>query len=134
MEDINKVALTGRLTRDPEVKATASGTSVLSFGLAFNGSKRDASGAWVDVPNFIDCVMFGARAEALGRYLRKGHKIAVGGKLRFSSWEKDGQKRSKIELNLDDVVMMDGNKTAQQQQPAQQAAGDYGYYDDEMPF
>lgn len=104
---INRVILTGNLTRDPELRATAGGTQVLSFGIAVNDRRRNPqTGEWEDYPNFIDCTMFGTRAEAVSRYLAKGNKISLEGKLRYSSWERDGQRRSKIEVIVDEIEFM----------------------------
>ena len=98
---INRVNITGNLTRDPELRATAGGTQVLSFGVAVNDRRRNPqTGEWEDYPNFVDCTMFGTRAEAVSRFLAKGNKVAIEGKLRYSSWERDGQRRSK----LDDIL------------------------------
>ena len=92
---INRVNISGNLTRDPELRATSSGTQVLSFGVAVNDRRRNPqTGNWEDYPNFVDCTMFGTRAEAVKRYLSKGSKVAIEGKLRYSSWERDGQRRS----------------------------------------
>lgn len=75
MSDINNVSLTGRLTRPPELRTTAGGTQLLSFTLAFNTSVRNRqTGEWDERGNFIDCTIFGKRAEALSRYLAKGQK------------------------------------------------------------
>ena len=72
---------------------------VLGFGVAVNDRRKNQqTGEWEDYPNFIDCTMFGARAESLSRYLDKGAKVSIEGKLRWSQWERDGQKRSKIEV------------------------------------
>lgn len=105
---INRVNISGNLTRDPELRMTGSGTQILAFGVAVNDRRRNPqSGEWEDVPNFIDCVVFGARAEPLSRFLSKGSKVAVEGKLRYSSWEtKDGQKRSKLEVVVDEVEFL----------------------------
>ena len=104
---INRVNISGNLTRDPELRATASGMPVLSFGVAVNDRrKNNATGQWEDYPNFIDCTMFGARAEAIHRFIGKGAKVAIEGKLRYSTWEKDGQKRSKIEVIVDEIEFM----------------------------
>ena len=127
--------ITGNLTRDPELRATQSGTQVLHLGVAVNDRRRNPqTGNWEDYPNFIDCVMFGTRAEAIQRYLSKGTKVAIEGRLRYSSWERDGQKRSKIEVVVDEIEFMssrqgggnfNGGGYAQQQggyaAPAQQA-------------
>lgn len=104
---INKVFLTGNLTRDGELRTTASGVNVLNFGLAVNDRVRNAStGEWEDYPNFINCVMFGPRAEKVVQYLKKGLKVSLCGRLRYSSWDADGQKRSKLEVIADDVEFM----------------------------
>ena len=105
---INKVMATGNLTRDPELRATPAGTQVLHFGVAVNDrAKNQQTGEWEDRPNFVDCVIFGARAEAMARILAKGMKVAVEGKLRYSAWQdKEGKRRSKLEVVCDDVDMM----------------------------
>lgn len=104
---INRVNISGNLTRDSELRATAGGVQVLRFGVAVNDRRRNPeSGEWEDYPNFVECVMFGARAEAVGRYLLKGTKVAIEGKLRYSSWEKDGQRRSRLEVIVDEVEFM----------------------------
>ena len=97
---INRVNITGNLTRDPELKSTAGGTQVLRFGVAVNDRvKNQQTDKWEDRPNFVDCVTFGRRAEALANILTKGMKVAVEGRLRYSSWEaQDGSKRSKLEV------------------------------------
>lgn len=104
---INRVNISGNLTRDPELRATAGGTQVLSFGVAVNDRRRNQqTGEWEDYPNFVDCTMFGSRAEAVSRYLNKGSKVAIEGKLRYSSWERDGQRRSKLEVIVDEIEFM----------------------------
>jgi single-strand DNA-binding protein len=106
---INRVLITGNLTRDPELKATGSGMSVLKMGVAVNDRRKNPqSGEWEDAPNYIDVVMFGTRAESVSRFLSKGSKVAIEGKLRWSSWDdKDtGAKRSKIEVVADDIEFM----------------------------
>ena len=154
---INRVNITGNLTRDPELRATASGTQVLSFGVAVNDRRRNAqTGDWEDYANFVDCTMFGNRAEAVGRFLAKGMKVAIEGKLRYSSWERDGQKRSKLEVIVDELDVMvrrDGQAQPQQSladtvpvQPQAQAAPQWNaqqayaaapqpeFYDEDVPF
>lgn len=104
---INRVVISGNLTRDPEMRATTSGVQVLSFGVAVNDRRRNPqTGEWEDYPNFVDCTMFGTRAEAVSRYLSKGSKVAIEGKLRYSSWERDGQRRSKLEVIVDEIEFM----------------------------
>ena len=104
---INRVNISGNLTRDPELRATAGGTQVMSFDVAVNDRRRNPqTGDWEDYPNFVDCTMFGTRAEAVSRYLSKGSKVAIEGKLRYSSWERDGQRRSKLEVVVDEIEFM----------------------------
>lgn len=122
---INIVAISGNLTRDPELRMTPGGTQVLNFGVAVNDrAKNQQTGEWEDRPNFIDCVLFGNRADALSRILRKGIKVSVSGSLRWSQWERDGQKRSKVEVVADEVVLMQAQQDGHQQpaypQPAYQ--------------
>lgn len=114
---INRVVVSGNLTRDPELRATPGGTQVLGFGVAVNDRRRNQqTGEWEDYPNFIDCTMFGNRAEALSRILRKGMKVAIEGRLRYSSWEdkNGGGRRSKVEIIPDEVVLMSQNPNGQQ--------------------
>ena len=104
---INRVIVSGNLTRDPELRSTASGLPVLNFGVAVNDRRKNQqTGEWEDYPNFIDCTMFGARAESLSRFLNKGTKVSIEGKLRWSQWEREGQKRSKIEVIVDELEFM----------------------------
>ena len=116
---INRVNITGNLTRDPELRSTAGGMAVLGFGVAVNDRRKNQqTGQWEDYPNFVDCTMFGNRAEALSRILRKGMKVAIEGKLRYSSWEdkNGGGRRSKIEIIPDEVELLSQNANAQQPQ------------------
>ena len=104
---INRVIISGNLTRDPELRRTQSGMAIMSFGVAVNDRRRNQqTGEWEDYANFVDCTMFGNRAESLSNYLSKGTKVAIEGKLRWSQWERDGQKRSKIEVIVDEVDFM----------------------------
>lgn len=144
---INRVNISGNLTRDPEVRSTPSGTQVLTMGVAVNDRRRDPqTGEWKDYPNYIDCVVFGNRAEALSRILRKGQKVAIEGKLRWSQWQdrETGKNRSKIEVIVDEVEFLSsrqGQPAGQapaysapaQQAPAQQAGGVYGAAPAPMP-
>lgn len=113
---MNIVAIAGNITRDPELRATQRGMSILSFGLAVNDRKKNQqTGEWEDYANFIDCSMFGSRAESLSRYLSKGTKIAVQGRLHYSTWEKNGEKRSKLEVYVDELEFM---SRREEQQPS----------------
>ena len=104
---INRVLISGNLTRDPELRRTQSGMAILGFGVAVNDRRRNPqTGEWEDYANYIDCTIFGNRGEALSSILTKGMKVAIEGKLRWSQWERDGQKRSKIEVIVDEVEFM----------------------------
>lgn len=125
---INRVTISGNLTRDPSLRQTQSGMAVLGFGVAVNDRrKNNQTGEWEDYPNFVDCTMFGNRAESISRYLVKGTKVAIEGKLRWSQWERDGQKRSKLEVIVDEIEFMhrQSDSAAPVQQPAQPYAQQY---------
>lgn len=132
---INRVIISGNLTRDPELRSTQSGMDVMSFGVAVNDRRRNPqTNEWEDYPNFVDCTMFGNRARSLHQYLSKGTKVAIEGKLRWSQWERDGQKRSKLELHVDKLSFKGGRKADDEAEdkPAPEIAGDL--YDDDIPF
>lgn len=122
--------MTGNLTRDPELRSTAGGMSVLKMGVAVNDrAKNQQTGEWEDRPNFIDCTMFGTRAESVSRFLSKGSKVAIEGKLRWSSWETpQGEKRSKVEVVVDEIEFMSsrdggsGGSGGFRQDPAESSA------------
>ena len=121
---INRVNISGNLTRDPELRQTQGGMAILSLGVAVNDRRKNAqTGEWEDVPNFVDCVVFGTRAEKLAQFLAKGTKVAIEGKLRYSQWERDGQKRSKLEVAVDEIEFMSRNQQGQNR-------GNQGGYDD----
>jgi single-strand DNA-binding protein len=123
---INRVNISGNLTRDPELRSTTGGTAVLTFGVAVNDRRRNAqTGEWEDVPNFVDCVIFGTRADALQRYLSKGTKVAIEGKLRYSSWERDGQRRSKLEVVVDEIEFLSSRNQQPRQDDGPYAAPSY---------
>ena len=123
---INRVMISGNLTRDAELRTTPSGTSILSFGVAVNDRRRSANGEWEDYANFIDCTMFGRRAEALAQYLTKGVKVAIEGRLHYSSWEdrNSGQRRSKVDVTVDELEFMSSRNGGGQ--GGYDAGGNYG--------
>ena len=131
---INTCTISGNLTRDPELRATASGTEVLGFSVAVNDRRRNPqTGVWEDIPNYIDCTMFGSRAAALANILHKGSGVTVQGKLRWSQWERDGQKRSKIEVVVDEIALHDKKGAAHADQAAApEPEAEYTPYD--IPF
>lgn len=111
---INRVVLTGNLTRDAELKQTPGGMAIVKIRLAVNDRRKNAStGQWEDSPNYIDVTMFGSRGEAVSRFLTKGKQIAVEGKLRWHEWESQaGEKRSAIEVVADDIELLGGRGDA----------------------
>ncbi|HXH26935.1 MAG TPA: single-stranded DNA-binding protein [Candidatus Acidoferrum sp.] len=106
-KSINQVILMGNLTRDPELRTIPSGQNVCSFSLALNRSYKDQSGQWQEQTDFINCVAWAALGERVNQYLKKGSRALVQGNLRTSSWEKDGQKHSKVEVVANDVTFLD---------------------------
>ena len=100
MANINRVTITGNLTRDPELRSLPSGTAVCELGVAVNHRRKDQSDQWVEEPNYFNVVVFGAQGQNCAQYLSKGRPVAVDGRLRWSSWEdkNGGGKRSKVEI------------------------------------
>lgn len=115
---INTVTVSGNLAADAELKSTQSGTAVLHFRLAVNERVRQADGSFADRTNWVGCAMFGERAERLAQYLTKGKKVAVSGRLHYSEWERDGERRSRLEVIVSDLDFMSSGQQAQQPAPA----------------
>lgn len=105
----NKVTLMGNLTRDPELRTTPSGQSVCSFSLAVNRTWRNANGEQQEAVDYIDCNAWGKAGEIISQYMQKGRAILVSGRLSQRSWEQDGQKRSKVEVVVEDFNFVGGN-------------------------
>jgi single-strand DNA-binding protein len=105
--NINRVVLTGNLTRDPELRSTGSGTSVCSLRVACNTRRRSASGDWEDKPNFFDVTVWGAQGENCSRFLSKGRPVAIDGRLEWREWEdKEGNKRQNVEIIAESVQFL----------------------------
>lgn len=119
---INKATITGNITRDPELRQTQGGTSVLTIGVAVNDRRKNQqTGEWEDYPNFIDCTIFGNRATGVAPYLEKGMKVAIEGKLNQSRWQaEDGTNRSKIEIIVDEIEFMSRQQGQTASKPVQQ--------------
>ena len=121
---INRVCISGNLTRDPVLRSTSGGMSVLSMGVAVNDRRKNQqTGQWEDYPNFVDCTLFGTRGEKLAQYLAKGSKVAIEGKLRYRSWndQQTGQKRSALEVVVDELEFMSSQQQQQGYAPQQYA-------------
>src|SRR3954462_3872185 len=145
--NINRVVLTGNLTSDPDLRSLPSGTSVCKLRIASNTRRKDASGNWVDKPNYFDVTVWGAQGENCAQYLSKGRPVAVDGRLEWREWEdQQGNKRQSIDIIADSVQFLgsrDGGEnggrfTPQSDVPADTAdfasapAGSAG--DDDIPF
>ncbi|HWH45533.1 MAG TPA: single-stranded DNA-binding protein [Thermoleophilaceae bacterium] len=105
--NINRVVLTGNLTRDPELRTTPSGTSVCSLRIACNTRRKDQSGQWVDKPNYFDVTVWGAQGENCAQYLSKGRPVAVDGRLEWREWDdQQGNKRQAVDIIADSVQFL----------------------------
>jgi single-strand DNA-binding protein len=105
--NINICAITGNLTRDPELRSTPSGTSVCKLRVAVNSRRKDQSGQWVDKPNYFDVTVWGAQGENCANYLSKGRPVAVEGRLDWREWEaQDGSKRQAVEIIANSVQFL----------------------------
>jgi single-strand DNA-binding protein len=148
--NINRVVLTGNLTRDPELSTTPNTqTSVCKLRLACNTRRRDGSGEWVDKPNFFDITVWGAQGENCARYLQKGRPVAVDGRLEWREWQdQQGNKRQAVDIIADSVQFLGsrdgaaengGRFTPQSDVPAdtadfQSAPSGGSPGDDDIPF
>lgn len=145
--NVNSVCVSGRLTKDAELKATKSGASILNCGIAVNESRKNAQGEWSDYANFFDFVMFGPRVNALSKYLQKGKKVTLSGRLHQDTWEDaQGNNRSKVVIMVNDIELppreTQGAGAAapnrlinvQNTAPAAAPVSSAGVYDQEIPF
>ena len=110
--NINRVIVTGNLTRDPELRSAGS-TSVCSLRLAVNGRRRTETGEWVDQANYFDVSVFGQQGENCSRFLTKGRGVAVDGRLRWREWtDKEGNKRQSVDIIAETVQFLGGRDDA----------------------
>lgn len=144
MASYNRVVLLGNLTRDPELRYIPSGTAVSEIGLAVNDRVKK-NDQWVDETTFVDVTLWGRTAEVANEYLSKGSSILIEGRLKLDTWEKDGQKRSKLRVVADKMQMVGGRGgggaggrpgggAPQGQQEPAQAPGPSMPPADEIPF
>jgi single-strand DNA-binding protein len=112
--NINRVIITGNLTRDPEMSAVpANGTAVCSLRIACNGRRRNSEGNWEDQPNYFDVTVFGAQGENCKRFLSKGRPVAIDGRLRWREWtSQEGQKRQAVDIIAESVQFLGGRDDA----------------------
>ncbi|MEI6446933.1 MAG: single-stranded DNA-binding protein [Actinomycetes bacterium] len=144
--NINRVIITGNLTRDPELRALPSGMAVCELGVAVNGRRKNANGEWEEKPNFFDVTVFGAQGENCSRYLAKGRPVAIDGRLDWQQWEQEGQKRQKVKIIADSVQFLGGRDESAGGSPAPRGDitvddGDFGQpapagnaADEDIPF
>lgn len=143
--DINSVVMVGRLTRDAEVRYSASGTAIVKFSLA-QTQRRKTGDQWTDESHFFDVVMMGKGAEAVHRFLAKGKQVAIQGELRQNRWEQDGQPRSRVEIFAFSLQLLGGasgpaNTSGPAQGQSSQGNDNYDAYpgsaepfEDDVPF
>jgi len=111
--NINRVVLTGNLTKDPELRALSSGNSVCSMRIASNTRRKGADGNWEDKPNYFDVTVWGAQGENCARFLAKGRPICVDGRLEWREWtDQQGNKRQSVEIVADAVQFLGGRDDA----------------------
>ena len=124
--NVNTVTVSGNLTRDAEIRYTKSKAPVVTFGIAVN-SRTMVNNEWTDYANFFDCVWYGSYAEKAAESLTRGSRVVIGGSLRWSQWQSNGQTRSKVEIIVDKLDMLGAKSKSQ---PAVLV----GTYDDDLPF
>lgn len=113
MSDWNELTLTGRLVKDAELKYTQKGTPCLTFALAVNSSKKDASGQWQDEVSYFDCILYGKQAESQSSHLIKGVPVGIKGSLKQERWtDKQGIKRSTVRIWCSSVQRIDHGNAA----------------------
>jgi len=117
--DLNVVAITGRLTRDAELKYTNGGMAIAKFSIAVNRRTKKGD-QWVEDASFFDCSYFGKGAEAVNQYLNKGTQVAINAELRQNRWEQDGQNKSRVELAVNSLMLLGSPQGAQNQSGAYQ--------------
>lgn len=134
MQGLNTLSIGGNLCHDAELRATASGMAVLTFSVAVNESRKNQqTGEYEDYPNYVDCTMFGRRAESVSRYLTKGTYVALTGRLHQNRWQnKDGQNRSKLEVTVDNIHF--DSRGEQSGVNPQQEEPSADMYDEDIPF
>jgi single-strand DNA-binding protein len=112
--NINRVIITGNLTKDPDLGALPSGTPVCTLRVACNGRRKsNESGQWEDVPNYFDVTVWGQQGENCAQYLKKGRAVAVDGRLRWREWtSQEGQKRQAVDIIADTVQFLGGRDDA----------------------
>src|ERR1700751_743651 len=110
--NINRVVLTGNLTRDPELRATPGGLAICKLGIAVNTRRKNSEGQWEEKPNYFDVTVFGRQAESCGQYLKKGRPVAIDGRLDWREYEVEGQKRQSVDIIAENVQFLGSREDA----------------------
>jgi single-strand DNA-binding protein len=135
---INKVLLSGRLTRDPELRYTPSGTAVTSFSVASSRNYKGQDGEWKQTVAYVNAVAWGKQAVLVNEYLKKGSAVFVEGRLNSRSWEtEEGQKRSVLEVTTERVQFLDriAKPEVTEEEFVESVGGDSSLdSEDEVPF
>lgn len=137
MNDINQLTISGRLTKDVELKSTSGGTYFVRGSIASNHSKKKSDGTWEEVPGFFEFVCWKHNAEYLHKYAKKGDTLIIAGPIRWSQWEKDGIKHSKVEISAEQIIIKPKREGAQSEPTRAGAAhfdGGSVYEDGDIPF
>ena len=116
---MNNINILGTITREPELKYTAGGIAILSFGIAYNEKRKQQDGSYADTTHFFEVTSFGKKAEVVNQWFQKGSRILIQGSLDYQSWEKDGQKKSKVGIKLNDFDFIDKRETNKEAYPQQ---------------
>lgn len=146
--NINRVIITGNLTADPDLRTTDSGLSICKLRVAVNTRRKDsATGEWTDKPNYFNVTVFGAQGENCATYLSKGRPVAIDGRLEWSEWEREGQKRQSVDIIAETVQFLGsrdgGGQGGNGAQPASDVPADTSDFDtpvgasaasDDIPF
>lgn len=117
---LNQVSLIGNLTRDPEMKYTEGGNAVVSFRIATNSSWTDKNGQKQEEVEFHNLQAWGKLAEICQKYLKKGSKVFVQGRIKTESWEKSGVKNYRTKVVIKDMVMLSPKGESNQRAESQQ--------------
>lgn len=118
MVAINRVILAGNVTRDPEIRRTKSGESVMDLGMAINEQYKGKDGQAVQSVCFVDVAVWGRQAESCAQYLAKGAPVIIEGKLQFDQWKtEEGEKKSKLKIRAQHVTFI-GSRSQEQEEPA----------------
>lgn len=131
---LNTCTISGNLGKAADLRHTNTGLAVVTFSVAVNERRKQADGSFQDEVSWLDCTMFGNRAEALQPYLAKGTKLSLVGHLRKSTYERDGQKRSRVEIIVDEVELMNTRREQQTADAEPQAVEAASIYDNDIPF